>query len=94
MNYSEHTVDLNDPPELLDQALTSATPLILSSLLHDVILLEARSYGMKFASKLKRDLLRRTDELNDIIESKIDSDDPEDMEMVSNRKEEVQNIED
>ena len=49
---------------------------------------------MRFAAKLKRDLLRRTGELNDMIERKIDSEDPEDIEMVRNLKEEVQNIED
>ena len=32
--------------------------------------------------------------MNDLIESKIDSDNPEDMEVVRNLKEEVQNIED
>ena len=87
-------MDLNNPPELIDQALTSSTPLISSSLLHNVILLEARSYSMKYAAKLKRNLLRKTEELNEIIESKIDSDDPEDMEIVNNLKEEVQKIED
>ena len=94
LNYSEHTVDLNNPPELLDQALTSAALLISSSFLHDVILLEACSYSMRFAAKLKRDLLRKTGKLNNIIESKIDSDDPGEMEMVRHLKEEVQNIED
>ena len=49
---------------------------------------------MKFTAKLKRDLLRKTGELNDIIEGKIDSDDPEDIDMVRNLKVEVQNIED
>ena len=49
---------------------------------------------MKYSAKLKRDLLRRTEELNDVIESKIDSDKPEDMDIVKNLKEEVQNIED
>ena len=49
---------------------------------------------MRFAAKLKRDLLRKTGELNDIIESKINSDDPEEMETVRNLKEEVQSIED
>ena len=94
MSYSEHTVDLDDSPELLDQALASASPLISNSLLHDVILLEARSYSMRFSAKLKRDLLRKTGELNDMIERKIDSDGLEDIEIVRNLKEEVQNIED
>ena len=79
LSYSEQTVDFDDPPELLDQALASASPLISNYLLHDVILCEARSYSMRFSAKLKRYLLRKTGELNDMIERKIDSDDPKDI---------------
>ena len=38
--------------------------------------------------------MKRTDELNDLIESKINSDKPDDIEEVKNLKEEVQDIED
>ena len=48
---------------------------------------------MRFVAKIKRDILRKSGELNNMIERKIDSDDPEDMEIVRNLKEEVQSIE-
>ena len=94
LQYSEHSKDLTDSQLPPDQVLTSAPPLISYSLLHDVILLKARAYRIKYSAKLKRELLRRTEELNDEIERNIDSDKPEEMEIVENLKEEVQNIED
>ena len=39
-------------------------------------------------------MLKRTEELNELIEQKINSDEPEDMDMVEFLKEEVQSIED
>ena len=47
---------------------------------------------MKYSAKLERDLLRKTEELNDEIDRRIDLDKPEDMETVENLMEEVQNI--
>ena len=49
---------------------------------------------MKYTAKIKRKLLRKTGELNSLIENKIDSENPEDIEVVRNLKKEVQNIED
>ena len=64
MLYSEHDLNPDDPPEQFDKALASASPLISSTLLHDVILLEARAYSPKYDAKLRRKLLRRTRDLN------------------------------
>ena len=87
--YSEHLKDLTDSQPPPDQALPSTPTLISYSFLHDVILLEVRAYSMKYSTKLKRELLGRTEELKDVIERKIDSEKPEDMEIVKNSKEEV-----
>ena len=81
-------------PELPDQVLASRTLLISHTLLHDVTLLEARAYSLKYTAKMKRRMLRRTKELNDLIEQKINSDVAEDMDMVEVLKQEVQDIED
>ena len=59
LQYSEHPKDLTDSQPPHNQVLTYAPPLISYSLLHDVILLEARAYSMKYSAKLKRELLRR-----------------------------------
>ena len=59
-----------------------------------MILLEVRAYNLKYAAKSKRNMLKRTEELNELIEQKINSDEPEDMDMVEFLKEEVQSIED
>ena len=79
-------------PELPDQVLASHTLLISHTLLHDVILLEGRAYSSKYAAKMKKKMLKRTKELNDLIEQKINSDVQEDMDMVEVLKQEVQDI--
>ena len=88
LQYSEQK-NFNGPPELPNQVLASPSLLISNTLLHDVILLEVRAYSLKDVAKMKRNMLRRTEELNDLIEQKINSDDPEDMDMVEFLKEEV-----
>ena len=74
--------------------LASRTLLISHTLLHDVILLEARAYSLKYAAKMKRKMLKRTEELNDLIKQKINSDMAEDMDMVEVLEQEVEDIED
>ena len=93
LQYSEQKNPIASP-ELPDQVLASRSLLISHTLLHDVILMEARAYSLKYAAKMKRKMLRKTEELNDLIEQKINSDVPEDMDMVEVLKQEVQDIED
>ena len=93
LQYSEHKNPMVSP-ELLDQVLASHSVLISHTLLHDVILLEARAYSLKYAANMKRKMLKRTEELNNLIEQKINSDATEDIDMVEVLKQEVQDIED
>ena len=93
MQYSEQK-NLVDSPKLADQTLTSHSLLISHTLLHDIILLEVRAYSLKYAANMKRKMLKRMEELNDLIEQKINSDMTEDMDMVEVLKQEVQDIED
>merc|ERR1711873_90461 len=73
----------------------STTPFLIScSLLHDVLLLESRSYTLKYATNQKRKLLKKTEELNRKIDKKAESVEPENIDMVNYWKLEVQNIED
>ena len=58
------------------------------------MLLESRSYTLKYAANQKRKLLKKTEELNRKIDEKAGSIEPEDIEMVNFFKLEVQNIED
>ena len=58
--YSRNKIGGNPPSQ--EQALT---PFLIScSLLHDVLLLESRSYTLKYATNQKRKLLKKTEELN------------------------------
>ena len=56
--------------------------------------MEIRAYSLKYAANMKKKMLKRTEELNDLIEQKINSDVTEDMDMVEVLKQEVQDIED
>ena len=93
MQYSEQKNPIAFPG-LPDQVLASRSLLISHTLLHDVILLEVRAYSLKYAANMKRMMLKRTGELNDLIEQKINSDVTEDIDIVEVLKQEVQDIED
>ena len=58
------------------------------------MLLESRSYTLKYAANQKRKLLKKTEDLNRKIDEKAESVEPEDIEMVNYWKLEVQNVED
>ena len=64
--YSEHK-SLGVSPELPDQEPASPPLLISHTLLHDVLLLKMRAYSLKYAANLKRMMLKKTEELNDMI---------------------------
>ena len=66
LQYSEQE-NLVNSPELPDQEPASCPFLITHTLLHDVILLEVRAYSLKYVANMKRKMLKRTDELNDLI---------------------------
>ena len=66
LQYSEQKNPIVSP-EFPDQALASRTLLISHTLLHDVILLQARAYSLKYAAKMKRKMVNRTEELNKLI---------------------------
>ena len=88
--YSINKIGDNPPGQ--EQTLTPF--LILCSLLHDVLLLESRSYTLKYAANQKRKLLRKTEELNRKIDEKAESVEPKDVDMMNFWKLEVQSIED
>ena len=88
--YSKET-NTNNP---LNQEPTPHPFLISNILLHDVLLLESRSYTLKYAANQKEKMLRKVKVLNRRIDEKSDSVDPEDMEMVNLMKQEVQDLED
>ena len=62
--------------------------------MHDVLLLEIRAYSVKYAADLKKKMLKKTEELNDLIEQKANSIEQDNIEMVEVLKKEVQEIED
>ena len=93
LQYSEQKNPMVSP-ELPVQVLASHSLLISHTLLHDMILLEARAYSLNYAANVKRKMLKRTKDLNDLIEQKIHYDVTEDMDMVEVLKQEVQDIED
>ena len=91
--YSERQ-SLDDSPELPDQEPASRSLLISHILLLDVLLLEVRAYSLKYAANLKKKMLNKTEELNDLIKKKANSNEQDDIEMVEVLKQEVQEIED
>ena len=74
--YSKRNIENNSP----SQEQTLSPFLISNTLLHDILLLESRSNTLKYASNLKRKLLKRTEELNRKIDAKAGSIEPEDIE--------------
>ena len=68
-------------------------PLLISfSLLHDVILLESRSFALRYAADQKRKMLKTKSELCRRIDEKANSVDEEDIKEVNFLKQEVQNL--
>ena len=57
-------------------------------------MLEIQAVSLKYASNLKQRMLRKTKELNELIEQKANSIEQEDIEIVEVLKREVQEIED
>ena len=78
----------------LDHELASVSPVISFSLLHDIILLEVCAYSMKNVAKLKREAHTKTEEINELIENKIDCKYPDHIEVVNKLKEDLQEMED
>ena len=62
--------------------------------MHDVLLLKVTTYSLKYAANLKKKMLKKTEELNDLIEQKANSNKQDDIEIVEIFKQEVQDIED
>ena len=68
--------------------------LIPHTLLHDVLLLESRSFALRYAAEQKRKMLHTMADLCKKIDEKANSVREEDIEEVSFLKQEVQNLED
>ena len=94
MSYSEQLIKSNSFLQPSDKELASVSPMISHSLLHDIILLEAKSYSMKFSAKLKTEALSKTEEINELIVNKTDYEDLNDIKIVKKLKEEFQEMED
>ena len=93
ISYSEHKhCRIMDYPP--DQEIPLISPEITNILLHDVILMNVRSYTMKYEGQIKREALEKSTKINDAIEELINSDDTEDMKKVNLLKEEAQELED
>ena len=91
--YSEQT-NLEGPTNSPGQKPASSPLLISHILLHDVLLIEIRSYTLKYAASQKKKMLKKTKELNDFIDEKANSMEEEDIAMVEALKQEVQEVED
>ena len=63
LRYSEQhkTCEFTEYPS--DEELALVSPVISYTLLHDAILLDVRSYAMRYAAMLKREALQKLDEL-------------------------------
>ena len=59
-----------------DHELASVSTVISFFLLHDIIVLEVCSYSMKNVAKLKREARTKTEEIIELIENQIESEDP------------------
>ena len=80
-----------DTPELHEP--TSKPLLIPHSLLHDVLLIESRSFALRYAAEQKKKMLSTIADLNKRIDEKANSIEDEDIEEVFCLKHEVQNLE-
>ena len=94
ISHCFETKSLGDSPELGDQESASRPLLISHTLLHDVLLLEVRTYTLKYAANVKRKMLKKTEDLNNLIEQKANSSEPEDIEMVEVLKQDFKDIAD
>ena len=81
----------NYPP---DHEISLATPEIPYTPLHDLVLMNARMYAMKYQAKLRREALEKSEKVNEEIKKLVDSDDPEDIVKVNLLKYKAQEIED
>ena len=66
--------------------------LIPHTLLHDMILMESRSFALKYAAEQKRKMLSTITDLEKKIDTKANSDKDEDIEEVAFLKQEIQNV--
>ena len=89
--YSK-TSNLSGPNNSPDQNPASSSFLISHVLLHDVLLIESRSYTLKYAASQKEKMLRRTKDLNNRIDEKANSLEEEDIGMVKKLKQEVKEL--
>ena len=62
--------------------------------MHDVLLLKVRAYSGKYAANLKKKMLKKTEELNDSIKQRANSNEQDNIEMIEVLKQELQEIED
>ena len=70
--YSEQQ-NFDASPKQPNQKPASCPLLISHILLHDVLLLEIRAFSIKYAANVKKKMLRRTKELNKLIEQRVNS---------------------
>ena len=91
--YSEQQ-NFDASPKQPNQKPASRPLLISHILLHDVLLLEIRAFSLKYAADEKKKMLRRTKELNDLIQQRQNLIQQEDLEVVEVLKREVQELED
>ena len=84
----------NDFEAPCTQEPTPKPLLIPHTLLHDVLLLESKSFALRYAAEQKRKMLHTMADLCKKIDEKVNSVREEDIEEVSFLKQEVQNLED
>ena len=88
--YANNEVTSSSP----DQGPAPRPLLISNVLLHDVLLLESRSYTLKYAASQKERMLKKLKDLNRKIDKKADSIEVEDIEIDNCLKQKVQDLED
>ena len=87
--YSSNNLE---PPGTQEPTLI---PLMIPhTLLHDVMLMESRSFALKYAAEQKRKMLQTLTDLGKRIDEKADSNNEEDIEEVNFLKQEIQNMQD
>ena len=86
--YSEQT-NIWGPANSPGQKPASSPSLISHILLHDVLLIEIRSYTLEYAVSQKENFLKKTKGLNDLIDEKANSMEEEDIAIVEALKQEV-----
>ena len=94
MQYSGQLRLCSTNPELTAKQYAEAESDISYTLLHDVILLEARSFAMKYQAGKEREEIKKKEEIESEIDRLQNSDKENDIERVNVLKEEVQKMED